>query len=325
MKKAKLRQTLALLKPRMPEIGKIKIGGLGAQKTAQSGRKYRIPVMYDHFIITTLDRDSKTENFKQDKEMHEKLGAKDGKSLKEIPIKLLYNDIGANFPSYLACYKGSEMICNGDGEHANRKGDGIVECPCDHCEPDYDGENPCKMNAVLTCVIQGTLKIGAVHKFRTCSVNAIQGITSSLAYILSLTRSEEYPDGVLFEIPLKLVISKKQGTNPKTGKKQSVQFVRIEFDGSTDDLIDLGKLIGERTGIKQLAAPEDVNDLINDIDAKESEDITAEYYPDDDITVDKKTSDVTETSDIDLGKPPELTDKDIPADRQSESDLDLDF
>ena len=295
MKKHELRQTLAILKPRMPEIGKIKIGGLGKKMKAQkSGREYRIPVQYGCFVITTLERNEKTGNFMTDKEMHLHLNDPECKGLNEIPIKLLYNNIGENFPSYLACYDGSTMVCTGDGENANRQDEGIMECPCERFETDYEGKTPCKMNAVLTCMLPLLTTVGAVHKFRTCSFNTIQGITSSLAYISSLT------DGILFEIPLKLVITTKPGTNPKTGKKQKVQYVRIEFDGSTDDLIKQGRLVASKTGRKQIAAPADVNDMIGDIDKHEAEEIAAEYYPPDDVEVDEKTGEIIETVDVNV-------------------------
>jgi hypothetical protein len=45
------------LVPRLPERGKIKIGGLDPRaRTAQSGREWQPPVKYDHFVITTLRR-----------------------------------------------------------------------------------------------------------------------------------------------------------------------------------------------------------------------------------------------------------------------------
>ena len=45
-----------LIKPRLPELGKIKIGGLGQERQARSGGTYRQPVKDDHFTIKNLHR-----------------------------------------------------------------------------------------------------------------------------------------------------------------------------------------------------------------------------------------------------------------------------
>ena len=46
-----------IVTPRQVEMGKIKIGGLEEKvRTSQSGNKWRAPLKYDHFVVTTLHR-----------------------------------------------------------------------------------------------------------------------------------------------------------------------------------------------------------------------------------------------------------------------------
>ena len=48
--------SIEILRPRITELGKIKIGGKGAVKRTPEGREWRLPEKFDHFVITTLYR-----------------------------------------------------------------------------------------------------------------------------------------------------------------------------------------------------------------------------------------------------------------------------
>lgn len=286
-----LKPIIVTLQGRMPEIGKIKIGGKGEKRKSKSGKDYKPPVKYDHFVITNLQR-GKDDNFIQDMEIHKMLGDESGEELREIPIMLLYDNVALNFPSRLVCYKGKKLFCSGDGSRAIKENE-FIKCPCERANPvEYNGNEPCKMNGVLTCMIPGVPKIGGVFKFRTTSYNTIQGITSSLSYFYNRTR------GTLFNIPFKLVLSEKTGTNPKTGDSLNIRYVRIEFNGDIKELIDAAfktkqLTIGYEERLKNI---EEVHkDLITaDISPEEELDVAEEYYPQDDETINNKSLGRTE-------------------------------
>jgi hypothetical protein len=46
----------SILKPKMVRLGNIKIGGLGEERTAQNGNKYRLPRKHPFFTVTGTDR-----------------------------------------------------------------------------------------------------------------------------------------------------------------------------------------------------------------------------------------------------------------------------
>ena len=116
------------LTPRLAEVGKIKIGGKGEERKGKKGM-YRLPVRYDHFVITTTERlpDKQGGNFVPDLELMEKIDPKenwkDGQIFgqpKEIPIIFLFDDIDMNFRTEYAYYQGAKCMCRGDGEIAER-------------------------------------------------------------------------------------------------------------------------------------------------------------------------------------------------------------
>lgn len=231
-----------MIRPTLPEFGKIKIGGKESKvRTTGNGKEWQAPVKFDHFVLTTLERGDDG-NFIRDDALHSSLSEKYGDKPTRIPIRLLYNDPAMNFPSRMVCYKGKTVVCSGDGLQASRvtdSGNKTVSCPCDHCDPAYNGDAPCKMNGVLSCIIEGTEKLGGVYKFRTTSFNTIQSITSSLYWIQQQTR------GILAGLPLELVMNTKTGNNPKDGKPVKVFYVTVEFFG------DISKLLTEAKDIRR--------------------------------------------------------------------------
>jgi hypothetical protein len=223
------------LVPSLPERGKIKIGEKGEVRKSKGGAEFQPPKKLDHFVVTTLDR-GPDGNFIRDDEIHRLLGEKPT----EIPIRLLYDDPTVNFPTRYACYVGRTLWCHGDGESAQRlDAEGVarpVECPCPRKEPAYAGKDKCKMNGVLSALIEGGSGIGGVWKFRTTSYNSIVGILSSLAFIRSVT------GGVLANIPLRLVVRPKRAAAPD-GTQVLIYVVGIEFSGDIGRLQNVAHMI----------------------------------------------------------------------------------
>ncbi len=232
----------------LAERGKIKIGVKGELTTSGKGMEFSQPKKLDHFIITTMERDQ-TGRFIEDVELMRRLAPSGGK-IREIPVRLLYDNPDLNFPTRLACYIGNRCVCQGNGETALQlTHDGRyveVECPCLRNQPDYQGRDRCKLNATLLVLLGGSERVGGVWKFRTTSWNTAKAILSSMALIRFIT------GGVLAQIPLRMVLSPKTVTAAAAGQCQVVYIVNLEFAGSEEDLTDIGYRIRRKQILHQV-------------------------------------------------------------------------
>lgn len=268
------------LSPALPERGKIKIGSKGPLTKSRGGAEFQPPQKLDHFVITTIDRGADG-NFVRDAAMHKLYGDKPT----EIPVRLIYDDPALNFPTRYAAFKGRTLWCAGDGEKARRlREDGKheeVQCPCPRQAPGYNGTDKCKMNGMLSVLIDGAGGVGGVWKFRTTSYNSVVGLLSSMAFIRGVT------GGPLANLPLFLVVRPKQATTPE-GKQQTVYIVGLEYRGDLDDLRKAGHRIAldrakthvsiehiEEEAKRLLLAPPDDKPLPGD----NIIDVVEEFYP----------------------------------------------
>lgn len=223
------------LAPSLVERGKIKIGEKGRVVKSARGTEFQPPKKLDYFRVTTLER-GPDGNYITDSEVHRLYGDQP----RELPIRLLYDDIALNFQCRYVCFVGKTMWCAGDGETAWRLVDPSdqqrtqVPCPCGRQDPLYAGQDPCKISARLSCMIDGVERIGGVWVLRTTSYNSTVGILSSLSLIKRIT------GGPLAGIPLMLTLNPKTVIVPKTGQTQLVWVVGVEFRGSMDLLQQIG-------------------------------------------------------------------------------------
>jgi hypothetical protein len=265
--------------PQLAERGKIKIGERGEQKQSSQGKTFAQPRKLDHFVITTLQRDS-AGRLQPDTALMSKL-AKNGK-LTEIPVRLLYDDIDLNFLTRYACYRGARCWCSGDGESAQRLNGTqyqSVPCPCERLDPLYAGQDKCKVMGTLQLIIEGTDRIGGVWKFRTTSWNSTNAILSSLLLIRSIT------GGPLAGIPLWLVLTPKTVTVPGSGQTMLIQMVSLEYRGSQQQLAELGLAIARQriehkvrmeeieNQARRMLAPPQAEPLAEQVDT------AAEFFP----------------------------------------------
>lgn len=221
------------LTPRLAEKGKIKVGGKGEKRKSQSGGEWQAPVKYDHFVVTTLDRDE-TGNFCRNDEIHGILGSD---KPRRIPVRLLFNDIELNLMSRYAAFIGRTMWCAGDGETAQRLSDDKtsrveVQCPCHRLDSAYQGKDKCKINGALSVVIDGVPGVGNVWTFRTTSWNSVVNLMSSMQQIMALS------GGVIAGLPLDLVLAPKEVTAPD-GKVMRAWVVSLEYRGTIESLRDI--------------------------------------------------------------------------------------
>lgn len=251
------------------EVGKIKIGGKGELRKSKSGNDYRLPVQYNHFVITTTER-GKDGNYIINKEIMDQLGSEP----KEISIRLPFDTIDTNFYTSFSYYASKKCICRGDGEKASRTGKDEktieVECNPETCEFLKDGR--CKVSGILSCFLPQDRDLGGIYRFRTHSWNTVSGILSSLQYF------SEQTGGILQNMPLKLKLVKKT-----TEEHGTVNVVTVILDG-----VRLNKMrelaITERE--QRLALSIDTKRIEQQAidagfldDTKESKDIQEEYYP----------------------------------------------
>lgn len=264
------------LVPGLVERGKIKIGKKGAARQSQGGGTYQMPQKLDHFTVTTTERGADG-NFLTDVTIMQMIGDKP----KEIPVRLIYDDIALNFPSRYAAYAGKSLFCTGDGERAKQasaSGPIMVQCPCQRQDPTYTGKDKCKPTGVLSVVIDGAEVVGGVWKFRTTSYNTVVGILSSLAMIQRIS------GGRLAGIPLVMKLSPKTVQDPTSGAQQVVYIVSLEFRGSVSDLREQGyqallqdKEHGAR--IEQLENSARLMLAQRDEYEDDADEITDEFYP----------------------------------------------
>jgi hypothetical protein len=202
------------------EMGKIKIGGHGPEriKKGTKDEKYRLPVKYDHFVVTTTEKD-KTDNFIKDAAIHKLIGEKPT----ELQIRLPFDDIDMNFHTSYAMYKGRKLKCKGDGVEATRFPDGKppekIECTHGDCEFIKSGH--CKPSGILSCYIAKSHDIGGIYRLRTTSWNTVSGILAALKNF-----KENIPGGILQGLPFKLKMLKKN-----TAEHGNVTVVTIVGDG----------------------------------------------------------------------------------------------
>ncbi len=282
------------LTPGLTERGKIKIGEKGKVVTSARGKEFQPPQKLDYFKVTTLMR-GPDGNYYPDLDVIKKHGEKP----RSLPVRLLYDDIALNFQCRYTCFQGKTLWCVGDGETGLRiNGSGqrdTVSCPCGRQEPTYvpkgEYDPRCKINAVLSVIIDGVERVGGVWKLRTTSYNSTVGILSSLALIQRIT------GGPLAGIPLTLTLNPKTVITPTDGKSMTVWVVGLEYSGSIDSLQKISYERAQQFALhkvkieqieeqarRMLTAGTQIQELADDAD-----DIVDEFYPEQAQTAVKET------------------------------------
>ena len=276
--------TIVGLEPRLAEVGKIKIGGLGAERGKKGGGTFRLPVKFDYFVITTTERNAKGD-LAPDKEimgaLTEKWADGDGK-LRAIPIVLHSDDIAEVFPHSYAAYNGKRLQCRGNGKTAERReikdkrwtGESeVVKCPCPMLE-----DKRCKPHGVLHCsiAVPGQAIAGGIHRWRTTSIISLQQMIGSLQQIKSIV-------GVLRGLPLVLRVLPMR-VEPVGQKASTVYVCHVELRaaGLADVYKQALQLQRARNDLEAagLALPAPTVQRPGDEPEEEQAEIEAEFYSD---------------------------------------------
>ena len=254
----------------LAEIGKIKIGKKGKEITSKAGNKFRPPVKFDHFEVTTANRDGNGD-LVLDTEIMEQY-PKDPKTLN---IFFLFDDIDQNFQTRYALFTKSECKCSGDGVVAMRKlktgQTEEVDCDPETC-PFYQNKQ-CKISGVLNCLLAESQTVGGIYKLRTHSFHSVRNILSSLVLVQELT------GGILSGIKFQLTISPKAAS--VEGRATTIQVLNIEYRGLRKSLLDTVLAIKKDritfgTNMKQLELKEE---SIREMTADQIKEISEEFYP----------------------------------------------
>jgi hypothetical protein len=280
---------------RLTELGKIKIGGLSKKvlKAQKTGKEWRPPEKYDHFVITTMQRDASGDLIIDTKLMDELIathGDDDGK-LRTLPIRLLSDDIEDVMQSAFVWYRGKSPGARGDGKTVT-----WFASPQDNLPYDPPVEEPWgpellnmklpngsavfKVHTNLSCVIASkNSRWGGVYKFRTTSLISLTQLHGSLLHLSSLT------GGILMGMPLMLVLRPVK-VNPD-GKPSTAYVVHVELRG--EDLQQLQSQAVEMAKFKLAhisqiqATQKQYRRLLEgpgNEAPEEAEDINAEFSPD---------------------------------------------
>ena len=199
---------------RMQEVGKVKVGEKGEEKTSGQNKKYRLPKQLDHFLVVRVERlsNDSNSNYKHDNEAMEYI-SKPEFDKRIVPVRFLYDDYRRFWESYYGMFTGTgRAYCiSKDGKKAKRywkkdkegkriardiehavKPDSIdwteessIECLGSECP--YAMKKHCKPNGRLEFILPFIKQIGGVYTFRTTSWSSVRNIQSSLDFFSKLT------------------------------------------------------------------------------------------------------------------------------------------
>lgn len=273
-----------VLRPRLPCLGLIKIGGKG-EKQRKNGKEWYRPTKYNHFKVTLRDRGTDG-NYIIDRAVHDVLATNEPK---ELDIRFLFNEVSQNWQSALNAYDGRKLRCLGNGEKAfDRVLGREIPCTCPLLKQ-HAGDYPkdivrpsgivCKPYGVLSVLLEAARTYGGYHVFRTTSWETISAITAAL----ELFKSQF---GILSFVPFKLVIyprtvTYEQGGEEKQGTSYSASVVLRE---SMDTAYQIAAAAREKNAeALQLTSgtytPEVHQEELTKIEQRDESDVADEFHP----------------------------------------------
>lgn len=254
-----------LLRARPQELGKIKIGGVGKELDSKRGGKYRQPVKYEHFVVTTRVRGADG-NFLRDEAIHAIVGDKPT----TLEGRLMFEDVEEIFHSSMDHYEGkTRKTSTCDGEFRTILDTGATE-PCYRAN---GGECPCKPYGRLAIQLLHAPLFG-FHVYRTTSWESTNNIQSALKDIFNTF-------GTLYHVPVRLVVYPSEDHH--NGSVSTSQKVGLVLAMSMQEVA--GHIASARqysslamgVEVKQLAAG--VNAELAARDVEEAAIIREEFFP----------------------------------------------
>jgi hypothetical protein len=289
-----------ILKPRLVQIGCIKIGCKGEERAGKNGSTWRMPQKLDHFLLTTMNRGPKGDLMLDQALMGQLAGDgfadADGK-IRRLPVQVLSNDPGDVMQASYCWYGTRSIGARSDGStltwlrgHGPQDWGKLLPEPIE--EPwlpemvekrDGAGNLMFKLHCNFNCVLASKgSRFGGVHRFRTTSRISADQLYGGLMHIAQLT------NGILMGLPLQLVVRPMQVNPVINGQSRpsTVYVVHLEIVG--DDLQKIQEA-ALRQAKWQLEARTDTNRALIEYKAllrdpgfespEEQADIAAEFHP----------------------------------------------
>lgn len=254
------------------EVGKIKIGAKGQMTTSKGGKSFRPPVKFNHFVITTTEKDQ-AGNYIRNDDIMKRIGDKP----KELRIQFLFDDPDINFFTSFAYYDGRHCACRGDGEKATKRDSSgntkEIECNPHKCA-DLK-EKRCKVSGILSCQLLDSTEAMAIYRFRTHGWNTVSGIMAALESIVNHPRN---PNHVLAGIPLKMKLLQKS-----TEDHGNVPVVTIVIDCANNDQMQImlrseyQSRLAYNVDMKAIEKKAIETGFV--VDKDDPENVSEEYYP----------------------------------------------
>jgi hypothetical protein len=257
-----------------PILGRITIG-----KVAENNGK-RLPQKDDQFTLTSQ---LQTKEGWIRHPLDEQLRAEQEGKLRQIPIRLLFNDPDLNLRAEYALFdrQTARPLCVGDGEQCKRRTrEGMETLPCpspDACPLAQGGA--CKPYGRLNVLIGDDDPLGSFI-FRTTGFNSIRTLAARLAYFKAISGNR------LACMPLELRL---RGKSTRQSRGTAIFYVDITLrEGWTleETLAEAQRLDDwhQQTGFDQKALDRAAkagfaNGAFED-SAEESIDLVEEFYPD---------------------------------------------
>jgi len=208
-----------------PTIGRIAIG-----EVVESNGK-RLPKKLDEIVITTqFKKNGKWVEHPLGESLR---GGDANKKLREIPVRLLFDDPDLSFRESYELFKDSRQVCVGNGEHSKRRVDGVLEsCDCpgpDLCEFSQKQEKiKCKPFARLNVQIEGQDDELSTFVFRTTGWNSIRTLRTKLEYLYGAFNGE------LAGLPLTLLM---RGKSTQLSYNAPFFYLDLVVKGKSDQAI----------------------------------------------------------------------------------------
>lgn len=201
------------LKKRPQELGKIKIGRLGAATKSRQGNEFRRPEKLDHFIVTTRTR-GKDGNFEKDERIHghEKVGP----TPTELAGFLMFEAPEENLHTEMVEYRGRTKVVSCDGETRTDTQSGA----CSECPRLAGKECKCKPYGRLHIQLLASPDTLGFHVLRTTSWETVNNLQSALEDIY-----ERF--GTLYHAPVILKVYPAEDTYTEDGQSKTSKSWKV--------------------------------------------------------------------------------------------------
>jgi hypothetical protein len=235
------------------------------------------PQKLDHFVFLRKPSDSQQGNrWEIDPDLTKHYAGRE----REVEIIMLDDDLENVFPTRMAWFTASQLVCHGNGENATRRTEKHPEGepwrPCGSTCVDLQAGR-CKPSGDLRFMLADFPRLGAIARIHTSSYRSIQQIHSSLQQVQIIT------GGRLAGIRAHLCVRPEKTSYEAKGLRHSTTIWALSLEMRSDGIKKLVDRMTETARLfeqtrKMLGGGGHVE--IDDAEEEEfSEEIAGEFYP----------------------------------------------